>query len=190
MFSKLAAFCTLSLFSFTSFAHPGHDSRIELATVQSVTMYAENIGLDSNTPTNHFVGFSSTLAGSGVDVEVFHADSPIDILVNQYACTSDSVSGTECNLASQYPRCFYFAEIGRFSISDFGGVFGQGIHALLAEGIEADAIRAVKIWQSGYYVFSKFSYEESGSTLAKSFSCEESKRLNCIETTAQLPHAP
>lgn len=188
--SKITALFAVSLFAFSSYAHPGHDSKLELSTVQSVTMYAKTFGLDFNTPTNHFVGFSSVQTGSGADVEVFHADSPIDILVNQYGCTSDSISGTECNLVSQYPRCFYFADTGRFSISHFGVAFGQGIHALLAEGIESDAITAVKVWQSGTHIFSKFSFDHAGTNHSKLFACEEASRLNCSEVEYQLPHEP
>jgi hypothetical protein len=193
VYLKVVVLVAMVFFAFLSFGHPRYDSPIELATIQSVIMYANTYGLDLNKPTPHFVGFSSVKSTMQIDVEVFHADSPLDILVNQYACTSDSISisGTNCNLISQYPRCFYYADTGQFSISDYGIVLGQGIHALSHDGVKGDAITAIKIWQSGHQVFSKISFEKSGANATKIFSCNDTVTgLSCSEADRQIPNEP
>lgn len=191
MSSKIITFFAAGLFAASGYGHPGHSSALEIATVQSVTMYAKTFGLEFDKPTKHFVGFSSTKNDLGFDVEVFHADDFIDILVNQYGCTSNSMSGAECGLVSQYPRCFYYADAGRFSISDFGIAIGHGIHALLDEGVESDAITTLKVWQNGRQVISKFSYEKAGTGITKTYACDESDSvLICIEIGFQPPNEP
>jgi hypothetical protein len=41
----------------------------------------------------------------------------------------------------------------------YAKAFGEGIHTLLTEGIEGNAITAVKVWQSGTHIFRKFLFD-------------------------------
>jgi hypothetical protein len=168
------------------------ESALEVAAFESIAIYATERKIERDLPTQHFVGFSSRHVEAGVAVEIFHADSPIDILVNQYDCFTDApLPGPGCRLAMQVPRCFYSADTGRFSISDFDQAFAQGIRSTPRDDTKLGAVAAVKLWQSGYRLFGRFLMTESAGAQKTQFVCARSETgLGCLETSDPLPNEP
>ena len=167
-------------------------SALELAAQESIAVYATERKIERDLPSPHFVGFSSRHVGTGVLVEIFHADSPIDILVNQYNCTTDiPLTSQGCRLTMQFPRCFYSAEAGRFSIADFDQAFDKAIRSTPRDRTRDDGLAAVKLWQSGHRIFGKVLMAESAGGQKSQFVCARTQiGIGCLETFEKLPNEP
>ncbi|WP_413587112.1 hypothetical protein [Bdellovibrio sp. HCB274] len=167
-------FCGLFL-SGNAFASESGFRADLLATLQ---IYAKqnNLGLDK--PTDNFMGFSITPHDSGNSVTVYHADSPVDVIINDYVC---SESG--CELVARNPRCFYYTPGGSHSAL---AIYNQAI--LLSEKSREWKIHQLKFWQLGELVYGRISDITTANN--ELYVCRQyAKSMDC-ESVSELPDEP
>lgn len=155
-------------------------SSLDLSIAESIQLYAKSIGMQDDQPTSNFVGFVASRAESTFKIEVLHADSPLDVVINEFSCYIAKDPSAVCKLVLIQPRCFYYAQSGQFSVKNFREAFKYGVELGSSLGIEPDQITQLKIWQSARKLNGKLSIG------AKSlhFSCEHSaQQISCQETS-------
>ena len=185
IFSRSKIFVLLSLVGSIASAQSHGRSSLESTVHNAINFYTaqENIALGDTT--SSFTGFSFERREATSRVVLFHADSPIDISFREYEC-----SDMDCELISVYPRCFYHAETGGFSISNFITALRFGLDTLLSENVRHESVSMVKFWQSGGNIYGKISFEESNYATKKAFVCDKSLNFQCEESGSNLPNEP
>lgn len=176
-----------TLFLYSSVAAGQAYSPVNLESVVSnvASLYAthENVGL--NEINSRFFGFEYENLKVVDRVAIFHADSPFDISRREYEC-----GAAGCEIKFAFPRCFYHAETGGYSISNFMTALESGIDSLFQENVGDDSILAAKFWQSGTNIYGKISFEKTNQSLNKLFLCQHSLVFRCEETVDFPPNEP
>ncbi len=172
-----------------AYSSSGQNRHLDLATKESLRQYVKESGIEVDKPTFHFLGYSSSRSSVHIDVQIFHASSPIDISINQLECRFNLNPEAECELVSVEPRCYYFAETGAYSVSDFATA-REKIESALKLTEDEGSIQALKMWQSGQYILSRILFSRRGVSVAHEFACTKSPNLNCLKVSGELPNEP
>ncbi|QLY23951.1 hypothetical protein [Bdellovibrio sp. KM01] len=146
--------------------------------LEVLQIYAKQNNLGLNKPSNNFMGFSITAAGSENKVTVYHADSPIDVILNDYVCSNQG-----CQQVARDPRCFYYTPGGSYSaMAIYEAAFQQ------AQIPRPWGIGQLKFWQLGATVYGRISSPSADSN--ELYSCSVKQADLVCESALETPDEP
>lgn len=188
---RALSFIFIVFFSSSGRAYQAGEIGLKGAIFSSLDVYAKEYRVETGHPTHSLVGISAYRNNVGIGVDVFHAESPIDILVNEYGCEPTETSGVSCERESQYPRCFYFADTGYFSISDFKLALEEEMSRLLSGGESIKSLVAIKMWQGGDHLYGKLSLSKTTKIEEIFIVCQKRAfDIVCSTTSSHNPNEP
>ncbi|WP_413580613.1 hypothetical protein [Bdellovibrio sp. HCB288] len=172
------SFCLLLCGLFLTLNAAAAESSFRRDLLAALQIYAKQNNLGLNKPSDNFMGFSVKSASAGNLVTVYHADSTIDIITNEFICNDSG-----CELKSREPRCFYYTPGGKYSaLAIYDAAFEQ------LEAFENGAIDEFKFWQLGAEVFGRISdFQENHSEL---YSCHEHANQLVCASVSEIPGEP
>lgn len=155
------------------------ESSFQSDLLETLKIYTLQNNLGLNKPSDNFMGFSITSAGSENQVTVYHADSPVDVILNDYLC---SVSGG-CKQVARDPRCFYYTPGGSYSPMDLYNLAFQQV-----QNPRDWAVEQVKFWQLGTAVYGRISNLKSQAS--ELYSCSLKQHGLVCESAQEIPDEP
>jgi hypothetical protein len=154
------------------------ESTFQADLLETLKIYTQqnNLGLDK--PSDNFMGFSITSSGSENQVTIYHADSPVDVILNDYLC---SVTG--CKQVARDPRCFYYTPGGSYSPRDLYDVAFQQV-----QNPRDWKIEQLKFWQLGSAIYGRIS--NLTSQASELYSCSPKQRGLVCTSVSKTPDEP
>ncbi|WP_413557218.1 hypothetical protein [Bdellovibrio sp. HCB209] len=150
--------------------------RSDVLDVLHIYSKLNDVGL--NKPSNNFMGFSIRSDVGENQVMVYHADSPVDVILNGFTCTAAG-----CDMKSRDPRCFYYTPGGSYSAMD--------IYDLAFKQLQQPrdwVVDELKFWQLGHEVYGRISNFQANQS--ERYTCSlHSEGLIC-ESTSETPDEP
>ncbi|WP_413578151.1 hypothetical protein ACLVWU_06370 [Bdellovibrio sp. HCB290] len=154
------------------------DSGYQADLLATLQIYAKQNNIGLNKPTDNFMGFSITTAGSESSVTVYHADSPVDIVTNDYTCKDSA-----CELIARNPRCFYYTPG-----SSHAAMALYDVALLLAQTPRDWKFDQLKFWQLGNIIYGRITNATSMNN--EFYACQQQPQGLICESTSELPDEP
>ncbi len=146
--------------------------------LETLQIYSKQNNLGLNKPSNNFMGFSITADGEQNQVTVYHADSPVDVILNDYVCSSKG-----CDQVARDPRCFYYTPGGNYSAMAI-----YDVAFLQAQNPREWSVDQMKFWQLGAAVYGRISNLTSQNS--ELYSCSLKQSGLVCESVGETPDEP